>query len=111
MTYSQWGALGYLHQQMDAGDAALAFGQTETRGQLQALYRMVHELAVTLGVAMDVLRQAGLLDPAAIQAQAAKILADSGGAMIACVQCGKTAPLREATRTPMGAVCAACGGR
>jgi DNA-directed RNA polymerase subunit RPC12/RpoP len=109
--YSTWGPLGRLHEQMEIGDSALEFGQAEMRSQIQALYRTVHELAVTLHVTMETLHGAGLLDPVAIQAQVAQQLADKGATLVACVQCGKNVPARETTRTPMGVVCAACSGR
>jgi hypothetical protein len=106
--YSNWGGLGRLHQQMDAADSALEFGQAETRTQIQALYRMVHELSLTVGVAMDALSKAGLLDTAAIKASVDAKLADTGATIVACVTCGANVPQSTTKRTPMGVVCANC---
>jgi hypothetical protein len=104
------GAIRRLHELMELGGAATEFGQAETRAQMQALYRTVHELALTVGVTLEILHGANLLDPVAIQAEVAKRLADTQAALVTCVQCGKASPARQISSTPMGAVCAACAG-
>jgi hypothetical protein len=109
-THTTWGAITRLHEEMEMGDAAMQFGQAETRAQLQALYRSVHEIAVTLGVTMEILAAANLLDPEAIRTEVAKRLADKTAVLAACIQCGKPSPANQMSSTPMGAVCAACAG-
>lgn len=110
MTYSSYGYFTRLREMMEQADDTLQSGQADLRTQMRTVVAALHDVALTLGVTMETLQRAGLLDPAAIAAEVAKLKALPPTVTGPCVQCGKVVAAADASSTPMGMVCRACAG-
>jgi nicotinamide mononucleotide (NMN) deamidase PncC len=98
--YGYTGMIRHLREDLQSDDLAL-------QDQLRATRRQLQEVAVTLGVALELLQQANLLDPAVVHARVAEQLAQ-GPTTAVCITCGKAVPVGQTTITAMGTVCDAC---
>jgi hypothetical protein len=110
MTMYAWGvinAIARLEGQFEQIGGAIEYTATENRDQVRALFASLREVAVTLGVTLEVLAKAGLVDPEAIHRRVAEELAPKRPD-VTCITCGRVVPADRASITAIGTVCQTC---